>query len=163
MSDRIMPERMFYGRGGRSMISGFMKDHSGMIRDLAPGERYLGAFIVPVFQRGLVWTVHQKARLIESLYLGLPIGAIVWNQTMNLGPCDRWLLDGQQRLTAISEWLDGSLVVCGRRYPDLPEIERRHFDRLGFEEIQTQIDDEATCRDVYDRLVYGGTPHATGG
>jgi len=140
-------------------MSGLTKDHGGFIRNLAPGERYLGAFIVPPFQRGLVWTLEQKRRLIESLYMGLPVGAIVWNQTHAAGRCDRWLLDGQQRVTAITEWLAGGFAVSGWRYPDLPEIERRHFDRMGIEAIQTEIEDEATCREVYDRLVYGGTPH----
>lgn len=158
-TDRIMPPRLLYGASGRMMMHGLMTDHSGFIRALAPGERYLGAFIVPSFQRGLVWTLEQKRRLIESIYKGLPIGAIVWNQSRKVGPCDRWLLDGQQRVTAIIEWLAGEFEVAGWRYPELPEIERRHFDRMGIDAIQTEIEDEATCREIYDRLVYGGTPH----
>jgi hypothetical protein len=158
-SDRIMPERLFFGYSGQSMIHGLYKDYSVDQRPLAPGERRLGMFIVPPFQRGLVWTVEQRVRLIESLYMGLPIGALVWNQTRFMSPCDRWLLDGQQRVTAILGFMEGQFKVAGWRYPELPEIERRHFNRLGVAVIETQIDDEAGCRDIYDRLVYGGTPH----
>lgn len=156
---RIMPLRLLYGASGRMMMSGIAAYPHALARSLAPGERCLGAFIVPPFQRGLVWTVQQKVKLIESLYMGLPVGSIVWNQTRTGGPCDAWLLDGQQRVTAIVGWLSGDFAVSGWRYPDLPEIERRHFDRIGIENIQTEIEDEATCREVYDRLVYGGTAH----
>lgn len=157
-TERIMPSRLLYGSSGRTMMSGVATSNHDR-RALVEGERYLGAFIVPRFQRGLVWTLAQKVRLIESLYMGLPVGAVVWNQPMHVGPCDLWLLDGQQRITAITEWLSGAFPVSGWRYLDLPEIERRHFDRIGIESIQTEIEDEATCREVYDRLVYGGTPH----
>jgi hypothetical protein len=30
---------------------------------------------------------------------------------------------------------------------------------MGVSMIETAIADEAECRDVHDRLVYGGTPH----
>lgn len=156
---RIMPQRLFVGSSGRAFLHHLRKNYSSSIRPLSEGERYLGSFIVPVFQRSLVWTETQKVRLIESLYMGLPVGAIVWNQTLNAGPCDRWLLDGQQRVTAIIEWFDGVFPVSGYRYSELPDIERQHFDRMGIEIIETDIADEATCREVYDRLVYGGTPH----
>jgi hypothetical protein len=156
---RIMPERWFYGETMHWLVSGVVTDHSGYTRPLASGERHLGAFILPTFQRAAVWANAQKERLIESLYMGLPIGALVYNQTRSQGPCDRWLLDGQQRVTAITEWVNGDLVVNGWRYPDLPQIERRHFERIGVAVIETRIESEAECRDIYDRLAYGGTAH----
>jgi hypothetical protein len=159
MSERIMPERWFYGSSGNWMISSVIADYTGWLRPLAEGERYLGAFIVPAFQRGLLWTEAQKVKLIESIYIGMPIGAIVWNQTKAGGKCDRWLLDGQQRMTAIMGFVAGDFAVRGWRYPDLPVIEQRHFERMNIGVIETQIEDEAMCREVYDRLVYGGTPH----
>lgn len=157
---RIMPERWFYGETMQWLIRGVMTDYAGAMRPLAPGERYIGAFILPAFQRPMVWTTAQKVRLIESLYMGLPIGALVYNQTQRISPCDRWLLDGQQRVTAITEWMRGDLLVNGWRYPDLPLIERRHFERIGCAVIETRIETEAGCRDIYERLAYGGTAHS---
>lgn len=156
---RIMPERWFYGDVMHWLISGVARNHSEYTRPLIPGERCLGAFIVPPFQRPMVWTGAQKVRLVESIYMGLPIGSLVYNQTPLAGPCDRWLLDGQQRVTAIIEYLEGGFEVSGWRYPDLPERERRHFDRMGVAVIETRISDEASCRDIYNRLAYGGTAH----
>jgi hypothetical protein len=156
---RIMPERWFYGETMHWMISAVVTDHASAPRPLALGERRVGAFILPPFQRPPVWTIAQKVRLIESLYSGLPIGALVYNQTRTQGPCDRWLLDGQQRVTAIVEFVTGVLPVNGWLYPDLPLIEKRHFERMGVGVIETRIEVEDQCRDIYDRLAYGGTPH----
>ena len=156
---RLMPPRRFYGHNMGAMIWTVMKDHSDFLRPLAPGERYLGAYIVPSFQRGLVWTERQKVRLIESIYLGLPIGSLVYNQTAFDSPCDRWLLDGQQRLSTICGYVAGEFAVNGWRYTDLPEDETRHFRRMTLGVIETQITSEDECRDIYDRLAYGGTAH----
>ncbi len=156
---RLMPERWFYGETMHWLVSGVARNHSGFGRALAPGERSLGAFILPPFQRPPVWTTAQKAKLIESIYMGLPIGAIVYNQTATVGPCDRWLLDGQQRITSIVEYIAGTLPVRGWLYPNLPERERRHFDRMGIAVIETRISEEHDCRDIYERLAYGGTAH----
>jgi hypothetical protein len=60
-ADRIMPERSFYGAVGQNMISGLVENHRGYIRSLAPGERYIGRFIVPAFQRGLCgWSLRRS-------------------------------------------------------------------------------------------------------
>jgi hypothetical protein len=109
----------------------------------------------------MVWTPEQKVRLIESLYMGMPIGALVHNQTILANQwCDGWLLDGQQRLSTILEYADGGFAVNGWLYPDLPDIEKRHFLRIGIPLIETSISSEALCHDVYNRLTYGGTAHA---
>ena len=164
MVDRIMPQRMVYGSAYNSMIPGLVAPHKQDMRPLAKGERYLGRFIVPPFQRGLVWTEYQKSRLIESIYIGLPIGAIVWNQVefkadTGYNPCDFWLLDGRQRMSAICEYMAGQFLVMGWRYIDLPDREKVHFNRMCVPVIETCLKTEAECRDVYDRLVYGGSPH----
>lgn len=156
---RLMPERWFYGSAGQWLISGLDVVPGDPLRPLAPGERALGRFILPPFQRPPVWTQDQKEALIESIYIGMPIGAIVWNQTRFDAPTDRWLLDGQQRVTAILGFLAGEVAVRGHRYPDLPEIDQRHFRRIGIPVVETSIDSPVLCREVYERLVYGGTPH----
>lgn len=66
---------------------------------------------IPEFQRGFVWKATQVRDLIESLWLNYPIGALlVWDAGLQnveeknvvdaLRP--RWLVDGQQRATALS-------------------------------------------------------------
>src|SRR3546814_5854747 len=65
--------------------------------------RLCGLFIPP-FQRPLVWEMDRKIAFIESAYLGIHLGTIVFNDALNLpmvdgrfDPTDRWLIDGQQR------------------------------------------------------------------
>lgn len=36
---------------------------------------------------------------------------------------------------------------------------RRRFYRLSFPSIEVSASDEATLREIYDRLNFGGTPH----
>jgi Protein of unknown function DUF262 len=154
----VIPQRKFIGSAYNRLIHGVLMPIPDM-RPLAEGERYLGEFILPPFQRPPVWTEQQKVRLIESLYMGLPIGSIVWNQTALPDPCDRWLLDGQQRMTAILEYVAGGFAVAGWRYPNLSVHERAQFERLTLPFIETMITDVDLCREVYERLAYGGTEH----
>lgn len=159
---RIMPERWFYGSTGNRLIMGLVNNYGLYHRPLADGERYLGQFIVPAFQRPLVWTLKQKQRLIESIYIGMPIGSLVWN-TCQFPKDDRttdgWLLDGQQRMSAIIEFVQDEFTVCGNFWSKLLNIEQSHFLRIGIPIIQTNVADPEQCREIYDRLVYGGTPH----
>jgi hypothetical protein len=77
-----------------------------------------GRIRIPAFQRGFVWDADRVAYLMDSLYKGYPIGAVLLWRTKNqlrverqLGPYklpDRepdypidYVLDGQQRLTSI--------------------------------------------------------------
>ena len=91
--------------------------------------------------------------------MGLPIGSITVNETMQDHECDGWLLDGQQRVSTICEWLAGGFDVRGHVWSDLPGIERAHFERLKIPVLVTALMTRAEYEDVYDRLVYGGTPH----
>jgi hypothetical protein len=119
----------------------------------------LGKFIIPPFQRPLVWTETQKIKLIESLYMRLTIGSFIWNQTSWGEETDGWLLDGQQRMSAILGYVRDEFPVCGWYFTKLPKIEKRHFYRIGITMIESNITDVDKCRDLYDRLAYGGTPH----
>lgn len=152
-----LPDRLFFGSSYNCLIAIMLQAPD--MRPLVADERYLGPYILPPFQRPSVWTIEQKVRLIESLYLGLPVGSLVWNQAPFDGPPDRWLLDGQQRLTAIFEYVAGEFEVYGMRFPDML-ADKAKFLRLSLPMIETNITDPALCREVYNRLVYGGTVHA---
>lgn len=156
---RNVPARRFYGESANHRIWGLLEP-AATRRPLRDGERSLGIFILPPFQRDSVWTLTQKARWIESIYMGLPLPALVWNRTTPDNAADEWLLDGQQRMTAILEYVTGAWEVDGWRYPDLPDEDRRHFDRMSIPVVTTDIPDVEMCQDIYRRLAYGGTAHA---
>ena len=158
MINRRMPQPWFRAQASNRVIYELMRGDS--YRQPIPGERALGPFVLPTFQRGAVWTRDQQVRLIESIWSGLPIGAYVYNTTDLGNPCDGWLLDGQQRITAIFSYVVGDFPVFGWRFPDLPLTERRRFGMTPIAALQTNIADGATCREIYNRLAHGGTPHA---
>lgn len=159
MVERVMPDPWFRANNSPYTVShGLRYAASGNDRPLVDGERRLLAFILPSFQRPSVWTEAQQIRLIESMWMGLPIAAYVYNQSDNPA-LDGLLLDGQQRWTAIAAYVDGAFPVFGHTFPSLPEPEKRRFQNMVFAALVTRLDTEAECRDVYDRLAYGGTAH----
>lgn len=64
-----------------------------------------GDIVLPIFQRGFVWSLTQASRFVESLLLGLPVpGVFLCNQpaTQRL-----MIVDGNQRLQTISSFYIG--------------------------------------------------------
>ena len=72
-------------------------------------------FEIPTFQRGLVWTQNQMITLIDSVYRGIPINSLyiwncegIWTKDGTESDADtQFVIDGQQRLTALKAMLLG--------------------------------------------------------
>lgn len=146
------------GVGGMSAL----KVYPGIVRTapLTADERQLGWFVLPPFQRPPVWTDAQKIRFIESCWGGLPIGVYVYNRPESPdSPFDNWLLDGQQRITAVYAYMNDEFAVAGFKFSELTDVDRRFWYMIPFSSLETRLDDEEKLRDVYERLAYGGTPH----
>lgn len=130
----------------------------------APGElEWLGNFVLPPFQRPAVWIDAQKVRFIESIWLGYDIGRYVIYRPHHpvYSRFTDALIDGQQRVRAVLDYVAGKFPVFGHSYPDLPRIDRSQFEYMTIfpkAEIRQTMTEEQ-LRDVYNRLNYGGTPH----
>ncbi len=137
-----------------------------------PGQAQIGGYFLPPFQRPLVWSETQKERLVESALLGISIGTIVVVDAMNcpmpqeerFAATDRWLLDGQQRCAALIDYRNDKIRVfrgtpCEHGWSDLNTNERRRFWHIQIGVVKIQTDDPAYCREIYDRLNFGGTIH----
>lgn len=94
---------------------------------------YRGRVRVPSFQRGLKWDSSDVQALFDSVYRGYPIGSLLFYQrpaeaeSIRVGPLKIgapeeakawWVVDGQQRLTALTACLARSVPL-----PDRPEAE----------------------------------------
>lgn len=135
-------------------------------------SRLCGGYVVPPFQRRLMWTQEQDRAFVESAWLGFHLGTIVVNQSNdsldadNRFPrCDKWLIDGQQRLTAISRYVnDDFAIFLGTeheyRWSDLKINEQRRFGHIQIGISRLRTDDEARLELLYNLMAYGGTPHA---
>lgn len=70
----------------------------------------------PEFQRFFRWDEEQKTKLIESILLGIPIPPIFVSQKLD-GTWD--VIDGQQRLSTILQFLHVLKKDDGEKYPPL--------------------------------------------
>lgn len=116
------------------------------------------------FQRESIWKYKQKAELIESILMGLPLPIFYFNQ-------DKYgnliVVDGRQRLTALFEYMDGN--YCLNHLKILNQFNEMKFDDLS-PVYQTRIEDfqiqahviipptpDRIKFDIFDRVNRGGT------
>lgn len=124
----------------------------------------------PEYQRRLRWTTKQKSLLIESLLLNIPIPPIFLFES----DAARYeVMDGQQRLNAIHDFLENAFTLTGlknlsflngRRYNKLPPLLKRGLDRASInaivllQETRSDVSDPYVVRrHVFERLNTGGT------
>jgi hypothetical protein len=84
----------------------------------------------PEFQRGEVWNLQRRKRLIDTILRGWYVPAI---HLIRDSEGRDQVLDGQQRLAAIREFFADRLRVDGRTSPPNPHLEELHglrFSRL---------------------------------
>ena len=134
--------------------------------------RLCGLFIPP-FQRPQVWDLARKVAFVESAYLGIHLGTIVYNDALNLpmergrfARTDRWLIDGQQRCNALWAYVNDEFPIFAgtphqHRWSDLNIVEQRFFHRIQIGYTKLQSNDENHLRLVYDRLNFGGVAHTS--
>ena len=131
-----------------------------------PAERRLLNLTLPPWQRPEVWTQAQKRRFVEGIFLGLGCGQYVvngsdWESDGQPKPMSAWLLDGQQRISALRDFLAGDLVVFGDvRFTEMSVPDQLRFKRRPFpcHELEYTANED-TLKELYDRLNFGGTPH----
>ncbi|MGW5161092.1 DUF262 domain-containing protein [Nonomuraea wenchangensis] len=82
----------------------------------------------PDFQRGEVWTTPKKQRLIDTILRQWHVPPI---HLVAKGGGRFDVLDGQQRLTAIRDFVSGEFPVDGKIEPIVPEFAELHGRRYG--------------------------------
>lgn len=128
----------------------------------------------PEYQRRLRWTNIQKSLLIESLLLNVPVPPVFFYEN-DLARYE--VMDGQQRLNAIKEFLNNSFKLRGlqiipnlngRTYAQLPAKVKRNLDRASIsaivllQESKSKIKKSGSSkfyelrRFVFERLNTGG-------
>lgn len=123
----------------------------------------------PEFQRRHRWDRLQKSRLIESIIINVPIPPVFLYE---VGYAKYEVMDGLQRLTAISDFYENKFALeglkewpelNGRTYDTLPEAVRRGVDRRYLSSVvllqETAKDPEEAQRLkqlVFERINSGG-------
>ena len=174
----MVPEKILdartanFGIGHLLASAGF--DHRS---EYDPDAVWLFDTILPPFQRGVEWDEAMMVRFIESIWMGMDIGRNVVNDAQDAPgagtraggkplwhPSDRWLIDGQQRLTAIHRYVSDRFPIVGadgipHLWSELPKVDQRHFASRQFDRGITSIHNELDLRILYDRMNYGGMRH----
>ena len=102
-------------------VADFLEWRNGNLLDLSPD-----------FQRRAVWTEKAKSFLVDTLIREKPIPKLILSQELRSGRNVRVVVDGQQRLRAIFEFIDGAFTVSRAHNPEIAGIE---FDSLP-DEVQ---------------------------
>jgi hypothetical protein len=125
----------------------------------------------PEYQRRHRWAAGTSSRLIESLILNIPIPVIFLSQDVDVdeetdADVSRYtVIDGQQRLTAIYDFLNNELELegldtltelNGLRYKQLPPFLVRRLEERTIKclRIDSTVDDQVKF-DIFERLNTG--------
>lgn len=134
--------------------------------DYCQAERHACGFPLPSFQRNHRWDIEREIAFIEGLFLGVGAGEYTFHEADWSGereavplPMSGWLLDGQQRLTAIERFFDDKVPAFGLHWSELNQREKRRFLRITFASHEVSFWNESQCRDLYNRLAFGGVAH----
>ena len=126
------------------------------IVDLVAAMKNTALTLNPYFQRNLVWRDAHRRDFIDTILRGYPFPQIF----LARGPLDvenmtasQAVVDGQQRLNAIRDFVDGKLDVAGRYFRDLQKEEKENFLKYEVAVIDFDLDaGDDRLKDVFHRL-----------
>lgn len=115
----------------------------------------------PSYQRNIVWTDRQKSYLIDSILNGYPIPEIYIQEEIDEnGNSNYIIVDGQQRMRAVLEFLDDQYSLNkedspefnGAYFKDLEPDQKRAFFRYNFVVRTLPELAEDDIREIFKRL-----------
>lgn len=117
--------------------------------------------LAPPFQRNPIWSQKSKSYLIDTILKGLPVPEIfIQVKTDKDGNTKYVVVDGQQRIRSILEYIDGEYELLesetteygGKEFKDLPDGTKTEFwdYPIVTRELKTANDDEV--RSVFTRM-----------
>lgn len=122
--------------------------------------------LMPAFQRKEVWDNRRKSLLIESLMLRIPIPAFYFDEDNN---GKKTVIDGLQRLSAISGYMNGEFILSGLQYLQgecgglyFNELQPKYQTRIEDAQLTVNILDSRSPEnvkfDIFRRVNTGGIP-----
>lgn len=128
------------------------RDLIDLVSDLDQGKLILS----PYFQRNLVWREVHKKDFIDTILLGLPFPQIFIAQgdiDVDTLSSRSVIVDGQQRMNSIKEFVSNDLVVNGRTFNQLDGSEKEEFLRYQVPVIDLDLKaSDPQIIDIFKRL-----------
>jgi hypothetical protein len=159
---RLMPKPADLGRPVAFCVGEAVREFEKWKEAGSPqlSERMVMGFRLPSWQRPFVWTEAQSVKLVESLWMGLTIGTYTFNRDRDEGSkFDNLLIDGQQRMKALEDYLTGKFPVFGYRWEETTEVDKRTFRNTIFGCYITDSTDETYLKGYYNMMNFGGVAH----
>lgn len=131
-------------------------------------ETWVCGYALPPFQRPVVWHEGKMIRFIEAAADGRHLGTWSYHQVddvvkvggRDLFPMDMWLIDGQQRLTALERFFDDGFPVYGKLWSEIDVVVKRKFlNTTVFPANVLRNRTEMELREFYDTLNFDGVAH----
>ena len=115
---------------------------------------------IPDWQRSEVWSAERKQTLIDSILRGWKLPKLYF---LKLSEEEIWVVDGQQRLSAIFEFFSNDLPLSeksvkkygARYYKDLPTKYSDAFDDFEIEYDVIENAEEKDLKEFFQRLQQG--------
>ncbi len=117
--------------------------------------------IRPDFQRKEVWSKAAKLMLIDTIIKNIPMPKIYLETKVDDESTYRIVIDGQQRITAILEYLDGTIILpsnyedqkwAGKPFKELEATEKSQFLNYLLDINNLVNPTEQEVRDLYSRV-----------
>ena len=115
----------------------------------------------PAFQREGVWTDRQKSYLIDTMLKGLPVPEMYLQENIDEAGNEKFIVvDGQQRLRACMQFIEGDLTLvgdelgnlAGLKIPDLEPEQRQALFAYTFVVRKLPPAGEEVLRDIFRRI-----------
>lgn len=110
----------------------------------------------PPFQRNLVWRTIHKIDFIKTILLGFPFPQIFLAKgELNAEELSTTsvVVDGQQRMNSILEFIENEYAVDGKFYKDLSKKERDEFLKYEIAIIELDMEaDDSNIIEIFQRL-----------
>ncbi|MDW9481158.1 DUF262 domain-containing protein [Sinorhizobium meliloti] len=130
---------------------------------------WLMGYAIPPFQRPVVWDDARMIAFIETLAQKGDPGTYTYHVSemreltadgKEYYPRDLWLIDGQQRLTALDRFFDDAFPVFDLYWSEISETRKRGFLMgTSFPAYQVRNKSEMELRELYDLKNFGGIAH----
>ena len=112
--------------------------------------------LAPHFQRKLVWRLAHRVDFLKTILLGFPFPEIFISRgaiDVDKMTSTSFIVDGQQRMTSIKQFIDGKIEVDGRTYMQLSSEEKERFLKYEIAVIDLDIaNDDPRVIDIFTRL-----------
>jgi hypothetical protein len=133
--------------------------HQSSISSFDTTVYHFGIDLEPDYQRGLVWTMEDKVKLIDSIFKGVDIGKFVFIRRDYSSDKHLYeILDGKQRLTTIMEFREDRFRYNGFLYSELHPFDQSHIDGYSISVADVSNPTKEQIYRYFLRLNTGGKP-----